>query len=175
MTAPLVYVNQGVREDYEKLDRMGVSVKGAIVIARYGGAWRGIKPKVAAEHGAVGCIIYSDPKDDGYSRRRVFPKGAFRPEEGVQRGGVNDTFYSGDPLTPGYAATKDAKRLPIKDNPDDHQDSRDADLLRRCSATARGDWRRERAARMARQPADHLPRRARPGEGTSQGDLELGH
>jgi N-acetylated-alpha-linked acidic dipeptidase len=118
VTAPLVYVNQGVREDYERLDRMGVSVKGAIVIARYGGAWRGIKPKVAAEHGAVGCIIYSDPRDDGYAPGDVFPKGAFRPEQGVQRGGVNDTFYSGDPLTPGYAATKDAKRLPIKDNPE---------------------------------------------------------
>ena len=118
VTAPLVYVNQGVREDYERLDRMGVSVKGAIVIARYGGAWRGIKPKVAAEHGAVGCIIYSDPRDDGYSPGDVFPKGAFRPEEGVQRGGVNDTYYSGDPLTPGYGATKDAKRLPIKDNPE---------------------------------------------------------
>ena len=118
VTAPLVYVNQGVREDYERLDRMGVSVKGAIVIARYGGAWRGIKPKVAAEHGAIGCIIYSDPRDDGYAPGDVFPKGAFRPEEGVQRGGVNDTFYSGDPLTPGFGATKDAKRLPIKDNPE---------------------------------------------------------
>jgi N-acetylated-alpha-linked acidic dipeptidase len=117
VTAPLVYVNQGIRADYDRLDRMGVSVKGAIVIARYGGAWRGIKPKVAAEHGAVGCIIYSDPRDDGYSPGDVFPTGAYRPEEGVQRGGVNDTFYSGDPLTPGYGATKDAKRLPIKDNP----------------------------------------------------------
>ncbi len=117
VSAPLVYVNQGIRADYDRLDRMGVSVKGAIVIARYGGAWRGIKPKVAAEHGAVGCIIYSDPRDDGYSPGDVFPKGAYRPEEGVQRGGVNDTFYSGDPLTPGYGATKDAKRLPLKDNP----------------------------------------------------------
>jgi N-acetylated-alpha-linked acidic dipeptidase len=117
VTAPLVYVNQGTRADYDRLDRMGVSVKGAIVIARYGGAWRGIKPKVAAEHGALGCIIYSDPRDDGYSPGDVFPKGAYRPEEGVQRGGVNDTFYSGDPLTPGVGATKDAKRLPIKDNP----------------------------------------------------------
>jgi N-acetylated-alpha-linked acidic dipeptidase len=117
VTAPLVYVNQGVRADYEKLDRMGVSVKGAIVIARYGGAWRGIKPKVAAEHGAVGCIIYSDPANDGYAPGEVFPKGPFRPEQGVQRGGVNDTFYGGDPLTPGVGATKDAKRLPIQGNP----------------------------------------------------------
>ncbi|MGO9338667.1 MAG: M28 family metallopeptidase [Terracidiphilus sp.] len=117
VTAPLVYVNQGVRADYEQLDRMGVSVKGAIVIARYGGAWRGIKPKVAAEHGAVGCIIYSDPKDDGYSAGDTFPAGPYRPEQGVQRGAVSDTNYQGDPLTPGYGATKDAKRLPIKDNP----------------------------------------------------------
>ncbi|HUD13665.1 MAG TPA: transferrin receptor-like dimerization domain-containing protein [Terracidiphilus sp.] len=116
VTAPLVYVNQGVRADYEQLDRMGVSVKGAIVIARYGGAWRGIKPKVAAEHGAVGCIIYSDPKDDGYSAGDTFPNGPYRPEQGVQRGAVTDTNYQGDPLTPGYGATKDAKRLPIKGN-----------------------------------------------------------
>jgi N-acetylated-alpha-linked acidic dipeptidase len=117
VTAPLVYVNQGVRADYEQLDRMGVSVKGAIVIVRYGGAWRGIKPKIAAEHGAVGCIIYSDPKDDGYSPGDTFPEGPYRPEQGVQRGAVTDTNYQGDPLTPGYGATKDAKRLPIKGNP----------------------------------------------------------
>jgi len=117
VTAPLVYVNQGVRADYDELDRLGVSVKGAIVIARYGGAWRGIKPKVAAEHGAVGCIIYSDPKDDGYSAGDTFPDGPYRPKDGVQRGAVTDTLYEGDPLTPGYGATKDAKRLPIKGNP----------------------------------------------------------
>jgi N-acetylated-alpha-linked acidic dipeptidase len=117
VTAPLVYVNQGVRADYEQLDRMGVSVKGAIVIVRYGGAWRGIKPKVAAEHGTLGCIIYSDPKDDGYSPGDTFPAGPYRPEDGVQRGAVTDTYYEGDPLTPGYGATKDAKRLPIEGNP----------------------------------------------------------
>ena len=117
VTAPLVYVNQGVRADYEQLDRMGISVKGAIVIVRYGGAWRGIKPKVAAEHGAVGCIIYSDPKDDGFSPGETFPAGPYRPEQGVQRGAVTDTLYEGDALTPGYGATKDAKRLPIKGNP----------------------------------------------------------
>jgi N-acetylated-alpha-linked acidic dipeptidase len=117
VTAPLVYVNQGLRADYDRLDRMGVSVKGAIVIVRYGGAWRGIKPKVAAEHGAVGCIIYSDPKDDGFSPGDTFPEGPFRPQQGVQRGAVTDTLYNGDPLTPGYGATKDAKRLPIAGNP----------------------------------------------------------
>ncbi|HKS74441.1 MAG TPA: M28 family metallopeptidase [Terriglobales bacterium] len=116
VTAPLVYVNYGVPEDYEKLERMGVSVKGAIVIARYWHSWRGIKPKVAAEHGAVGCIIYSDPNDDGYFQGETFPEGAWRPREGVQRGSVMDMpIYPGDPLTPGVGATKDAKRLDIKD------------------------------------------------------------
>jgi len=115
VTAPLVYVNYGDREDYEQLDRMGVSVKGAIVIARYGSAWRGTKPKVAGEHGAIGCIIYSDPKDDGYFNGDDYPKGGWRPREGVQRGSVMDTDYPGDPLTPGVGATADAKRLAIKD------------------------------------------------------------
>jgi N-acetylated-alpha-linked acidic dipeptidase len=116
VTAPLVYVNYGVPDDYEKLDRMGVSVKGAIVIARYGGSWRGIKPKVAAEHGAIGCLIYSDPKDDGYGPDEVFPAGPMRPKDGAQRGSVADMpVYPGDPLTPGVGATKDAKRLALKD------------------------------------------------------------
>ncbi len=113
VTAPLVYVNYGVREDYETLDRLGISVKGAIVIARYGKAWRGIKPKVAAEHGAIGCIIYSDPRDDGYFEGQYFPTGPYRPSDGVQRGSVMDTEYPGDPLTPGVGATQAAKRLPI--------------------------------------------------------------
>ena len=114
VTAPLVYVNYGVPADYEQLERLGVSVKGAVVIARYGGSWRGIKPKVAAEHGAVGCLIYSDPRDDGYFRGDVYPKGPWRPLEGAQRGSVMDiSTYSGDPLTPGVGATEDAKRLPL--------------------------------------------------------------
>ena len=116
VTAPLVYVNYGVPEDYEKLERIGVSVKGAIVIARYGHSWRGIKPKVAAEHGAVGCLIYSDPRDDGYFEGDVFPQGAWRPPDGAQRGSVMDMpTYPGDPLTPGVGATPDAKRLALKD------------------------------------------------------------
>ena len=115
ITAPLVYVNYGNREDYDRLDRLGVSVKGAIVIARYGGGWRGIKPKVAGEHGAIGCIIYSDPKDDGYYNGEDYPLGGWRPRLGVQRGSVMDTDYPGDPLTPGIGATADAKRLAIKD------------------------------------------------------------
>ncbi len=116
VTAPLVYVNYGIPSDYKKLAHMGISVKGAIVIARYGMSWRGIKPKVAAEHGAVGCLIYSDPEGDGYFRGDVFPKGAYRPSEGVQRGSVDDIVqYTGDPLTPGVGATQNAKRLPLKD------------------------------------------------------------
>ena len=115
VTAPLVYVNYGNREDYEELDRLGISVKGAIVIARYGEGWRGIKPKVAGEHGAVGCIIYSDPKGDGYYNGDDYPNGGWRPRFGVQRGSVMDTDYPGDPLTPGVGATADAKRLPIKE------------------------------------------------------------
>ena len=112
VTAELVYVNYGLPEDYEILDKMGIDVKGKIVIAKYGHSWRGIKPKVAQEHGAIGCIIYSDPSDDGYFRGDVYPKGAFRNEYGVQRGSVIDmSAYPGDPLTPGIGATKDVKRL----------------------------------------------------------------
>ena len=116
VTAPLVYVNYGLVADYEELARHGVSVKGAIVIARYGESWRGIKPKLAAEHGAIGCIIYSDPADDGYTQQLPFPKGPMRPAEGAQRGSVLDApLYPGDPLTPGVAATKEAKRLKLQD------------------------------------------------------------
>lgn len=116
VTAPLVYVNYGVPADYETLDRLGISVRGAIVIARYGGSWRGIKPKVAAEHGAIGCLIYSDPHDDGYAQGEVFPEGPYRNSNGAQRGSVMDMpVYPGDPLTPGVGATKDAKRLALKD------------------------------------------------------------
>src|SRR5579871_2844008 len=116
VTGPLVYVNYGLPRDYDELDRLGVSVKGAIVIARYGHSWRGIKPKVAAEHGAVGCIIYSDPRDDGYFEDDVFPNGPMRNENGVQRGSVLDApTYPGDPLTPGVGAKGDVKRLAIKD------------------------------------------------------------
>jgi N-acetylated-alpha-linked acidic dipeptidase len=117
VTGPLVYVNYGTREDYEQLDRLGVSVKGAIVIARYGNSWRGIKPKVAAEHGALGCIIYSDPADDGYGEGDIYPQGGLRNKDAVQRGSVADTYYAGDPLTPGWGSVPGAKRLEIKDAP----------------------------------------------------------
>ena len=117
-TAPLVYVNYGIPADYETLEKLGIDVKGKIVLARYGGSWRGIKPKVAAEHGAVGCLIYSDPHEDGFVQGDTFPNGAYRPKDGVQRGSVADMpIYPGDPLTPGIGATKDAKRLEIKDAP----------------------------------------------------------
>ncbi len=113
VTGELVYVNYGVPADYEELARLGVDVKGKIVIARYGGSWRGIKPKVAYEHGAIGCLIYSDPKDDGYYQGDVYPKGPYRPEHGAQRGSVMDMpIHPGDPLTPGVGAVKGAKRLP---------------------------------------------------------------
>jgi N-acetylated-alpha-linked acidic dipeptidase len=116
VTAPLVYVNYGLVADYDELARHGVSVKGAIVIARYGESWRGIKPKLAAEHGSIGCIIYSDPADDGYSQQVPFPKGPMRPPDGAQRGSVLDApLYPGDPLTPGIGATKEAKRLKLED------------------------------------------------------------
>jgi N-acetylated-alpha-linked acidic dipeptidase len=113
VTANLVYVNYGVPADYEELAKLKIDVKGKIVIARYGASWRGIKPKVAYEHGAVGCLIYSDPRDDGYFQGDVYPKGAFRPEQGVQRGSVMDMpIHPGDPLTPGWGAVKGARRIP---------------------------------------------------------------
>ena len=118
VTAELVYVNYGVPEDYEQLERMGVSVKGKIVMARYFHSWRGIKPKVAAEHGAVGCLIYSDPHEDGFVQGGTFPAGPYRPLDGVQRGSVADMpLYPGDPLTPGVGATKGAKRLKVEEAP----------------------------------------------------------
>jgi N-acetylated-alpha-linked acidic dipeptidase len=116
VTGQLVYVNYGLPSDYDTLASMGIDVKGKIVIARYGASWRGIKPKVAAEHGAIGCIIYSDPKDDGYWRGDVYPKGGFRNRDSAQRGSVMDMpVYPGDPLTPGVGATKDVPRGPFRE------------------------------------------------------------
>ncbi|MGH8304576.1 MAG: transferrin receptor-like dimerization domain-containing protein [Steroidobacteraceae bacterium] len=116
VTGELVYLNYGMPDDYQELARRGIDVKGRIVITRYGGGWRGLKPKLAYEHGAIGCLIYSDPHEDGYAQGDVYPQGGWRPPEGVQRGSVLDmTLYSGDPLTPGVGATKNAKRLPISE------------------------------------------------------------
>jgi len=116
VTGELVFVNYGVPDDYDQLERMGIDVKGKIVIAKYGGSWRGIKPNVAQEHGAIGCLIYSDPGGDGYYQGDVYPKGAFRNQDGVQRGSVMDLpVYPGDPITPGVGATEDAKRIDRKE------------------------------------------------------------
>jgi N-acetylated-alpha-linked acidic dipeptidase len=118
VTAPLVYVNYGTPEDYEKLEELGVSVKGKIVIARYGRSWRGIKPKLAQERGAVGCLIYSDPQDDGYGRGAVYPEGPHRPPQGVQRGSVMDMpIFPGDPTTPFVPSIPGAKRLSVEESP----------------------------------------------------------
>ncbi|MGE0813097.1 MAG: transferrin receptor-like dimerization domain-containing protein [Vicinamibacterales bacterium] len=114
VTGEVVYVNYGVPADYDELEKLGVSVKGRIVLARYGGSWRGIKPKVAYEHGAIGCLIYSDPRDDGFFKGDVYPDGPFRPEYGVQRGSVMDMpVYTGDPLTPGWGSTPGGRKLPV--------------------------------------------------------------
>jgi len=116
VSGPLVYVNYGRPVDYEELDRRGISVKGAIVIARYGESWRGVKPKVAAERGAIGCLIYSDPRDDGYFVDGVFPDGPMRGKDGVQRGSVMDMpTYPGDPTTPGRGSTPGTTRLDLKE------------------------------------------------------------
>jgi N-acetylated-alpha-linked acidic dipeptidase len=116
VSGELVYANYGMPDDYKELAREGVSVKGRIVLTRYGGGWRGLKPKLAYENGAIGCLIYSDPRDDGYGQGDTYPKGGFRPRDAVQRGSVQDmTLYSGDPLTPNVGATAGAKRLAIKD------------------------------------------------------------
>jgi N-acetylated-alpha-linked acidic dipeptidase len=118
VTAPLVYVNYGMQDDYKTLQRLGVSVKGSIAIARYGGGWRGLKPKLAYQHGALGCVIFSDPGNDGYAVDKTYPMGPMRPPHGLQRGSVSDvSLYPGDPLTPGVPATKDAKRLKISAAP----------------------------------------------------------
>ncbi|MAE70034.1 MAG: folate hydrolase [Gemmatimonadetes bacterium] len=118
VTGELVYVNYGVPEDYEELARRGIDVEGKIALARYGKSWRGIKPKVAAENGAIGCIIFSDPRDDGYFLGDVYPVGGYRGAASAQRGSVADMpLFPGDPLTPGRGATADAKRLKIEDAP----------------------------------------------------------
>jgi N-acetylated-alpha-linked acidic dipeptidase len=116
VTADVVYVNYGLPADYAALARRGISVKGKIALARYGGGWRGLKPKLAQEQGAIGALIYSDPANDGYATADTYPNGGSRPDTGVQRGSVADmTTYPGDPGTPGYGSVKGAKRIDRKD------------------------------------------------------------
>jgi N-acetylated-alpha-linked acidic dipeptidase len=116
VTAPLVYANRGLPEDYDVLTQLGIDVKGKIVIVRYGGSFRGTKAKVAHERGAIGCIIYSDPRDDGYFEGDVYPNGPYRPSQGVQRGSILDlALYPGDPLSPGWASEPGSKRLPLSE------------------------------------------------------------
>ena len=116
VTGEVVYVNYGMPADYDRLKELGVDVKGKIVIARYGAGWRGIKPKVAYEHGAIGCLIYSDPRDDGYYAGDVYPAGPYRPEYGAQRGSVMDMpVHAGDPLTPGWGSEPGGKKNRIED------------------------------------------------------------
>ena len=118
VTAELVFVNYGLPDDYDELEKLGIDVKGKIVIAKYLHSWRGIKPKVAAEKGAIGCIIYSDPNDDGYFQGDAYPIGPYKNEYGVQRGAVMDLPVSpGDVLTPGYGATDDAVRIKKEESP----------------------------------------------------------
>jgi len=116
VTGEVVYVNFGIPADYEWLAKQGIDVKGKIVIARYGQSWRGIKVKVAAQHGAIACLIYSDPHEDGYFEGDTYPTGPMRPWEGVQRGSVLDMpLYPGDPLSPGWASEKGSRRLPMSE------------------------------------------------------------
>ena len=177
VTAPLVYVNYGRPADYEQLERLGISVKGAIVIARYGASWRGIKPKVAAEHGAVGCLIYSDPRDDGYFGGEVFPEGpdAARATACSAAASTDMPIYPGDPLTPGVGATPDAKRLARAD----------AATITRIPVLpiSYGDAQPLLAALggplapagVARRAADHLSHRPRARHRAPQAGVQLGH
>ena len=140
VTAPLVYVNYGTEADYKRLGCSASSVKGKIVIARYGEVWRGVKPLLAQDHGAIGCLIYSDPADDGYAVGDVYPEGPMRPPQGIQRGSAMDMMlYPGDPLTPGMGATANAKRLTREEAPIDPENSGAADFLWRRPGAVGGD------------------------------------
>ena len=118
VTGEVVYVNYGMPADFERLKEMNISVKGKIVLARYGAGWRGIKPKVALENGAIGCLIYSDPRDDGFFQGDVYPGGPYRPEYGAQRGSVMDMpIHPGDPLTPGWGSEAGGRKNKREDAP----------------------------------------------------------
>ena len=174
VTAPLVYVNYGMPADYEALKRLGVDVRGKIVIARYGGGWRGLKPKLAQEHGAVGCIVYSDPADDGYGQGAAWPEGPYRPERGFQRGSIQDLpVQPGDPLTPGYGVGRGRQAHPAGRSPPAEDPGR-ADLLGRRSGLPQGPGRTGRAQELPRRARLHLSRgRRRPGQGPPGGLRQL--
>ena len=163
-----------IPEDYEQLKKLGIDVKGKIALARYGKSWRGTKAKVAQENGAVGCLIYSDPRDDGYFQGDIYPKGAFRPPDGAQRGSVMDMpLYPGDPLSPGWASEKGARKLPLEEADDTDEDSGVADLLRRCAAIAGEPRRTGRARTVARRAADHVSHRPGTGDRAHEGRIRL--
>ena len=174
VTAPLVYANYGVPEDYEQLAKMGISVKGKIVITRYGHSWRGIKPKLAYEHGAVGCLIYSDPRDDGYFEGDVFPEGAVPPRAGRaarQRDGDGEIPGRSGNARLGRDAGVEAARAQGRDEP--AEDSGAPDFVRRRRAAAEGARRPDGADRLARRAADHLPGRPGTGERAPGGEVGL--
>lgn len=104
VTAEVVYVNYGTREDFMKLAEMGVDLKEKIAIARYGGNFRGFKAKYAEQNGMIGLVVYTDPKDNGFTRGEVYPKGPFFNETTIQRGSMLTLDYTGDPLTPNVPA-----------------------------------------------------------------------
>ena len=159
VTAPLIYVNYGNRDDYEELDRLGISVKGAIVIARYGEGWRGVKPKVAAEHGAIGCIIYSDPRGDGYFKGEEYPgwRMAVRERRATrQRHGYGLPRRS---LDPGRRRNRKCQAAGAQGREDHHRHSGTADFIRRCSAASLGAQGPGGAGEMAGRAADDLSRR----------------
>ena len=175
VTAPVVYVDYGMPDDYDALEQRGISVRGKIVLARYGGGWRGLKPKLAQEHGAVGCLIYSDPADDGYAEGDPYPQGGARPPHGVQRGSVVDmTMYPGDPLTPGVGATPGAKRLTRAEAPTILKIPGAPDLLCRRVEDHGGARRPGRHRQGPRRLADGLSLgRHRRGQGPSRGQVRL--
>ncbi|MDF2157802.1 M28 family peptidase [Algoriphagus sp. CAU 1675] len=104
VTAEVVYVNYGTREDFEKLAEMGVDLNGKVVIARYGGNFRGFKAKYAEQYGAIGLVVYTDPKDNGYTKGKVYPEGPYYNETTIQRGSMLTLEWTGDPLTPNEPA-----------------------------------------------------------------------
>jgi hypothetical protein len=174
VTADLVYVNYGMPDDYDDLKRLGIDVKGKIVIARYGDGWRGLKPRLAQEHGAVGCIIYSDPWDDGYREGDVYPRGGFRPEFGVQRGSVADmTLYPGDPINARSRSDQRCTTTFPRERENPYADSGDTDFLRGCETFSGSAGGADSTASLERKLADHLSRWPWKSAGAPRSSLRL--